>query len=437
MNATDSVETWKEVSLSSLPLEILEHIFSFLHRDDLLLAMSVCTSWQSLISSSPNLWRSQTFIFDCALRSSKKKIVDMLFCAQTFGPRFEKLSVKCRHHDVHECKKMAEKLNLFLAGFIAPTLSSFKVSDLRMYNASRIVVKKICNKLTQMFARDCHLKVFEMPIAHWSNLEGQKVLDAVFRKSRNTLETLSIPEYFICQTGIPVEKDWFANGLTSLTKLTKLSITVFYLTDELIVSLAHSRRGELSHLTLWANWVFPRSPHVQQDSWKNLTEACPSMEVEFRIIGYVTDPHASLPPLFDSVLPVTKMKILVSQKYCPLPWPLQKMEIVLEHIRQHYWFRLKSLNLSVFNTKKKDFDQTLIKLVKDCPRLINVKILASYHSGDTAKTIERIVTQRRRTHLTSKGGPTKKLRIDSQPLDKASQTEDPMKRPPGHQETSP
>ncbi|KAI8767627.1 F-box only protein 39 [Biomphalaria glabrata] len=421
MNDAD-MQTRQEASLSSLPVETLEHIFSFLHRDDLLQAMSVCTSWKSLISSSPNLWCSQAFTFNCALHYSKKNKVDMLFCAQTFGPRFQNLSVKCRHSVLHECSRPADQFNLLLTGFVASALTSFKVFDLRMYNTSRIVAKQICSKLTQMFAGDCHLKVFEMPIAHWSNLEGQKVLDAVFQNSKNTLETLSIPEYFISETGIPVDMDWFANGLTSLTRLTKLSITLFYLSDELIVSLAHSRRGELAHLTLWTNCVFPISPFIQQDSWIHLTQACPNMKVEFRIVGFVSEPHLSLPPLFDSVLSVSKIKILLSQKCCPHPCPLQNMDIVLDHIRNHYWLTLKSFTLAVLNIRRTNFDQSLIKLIRDCPRLINVKILAAYDSGDTAETIEKIVTERQPL-FTSKGGHTKKVCIDSQAMDKACQTE--------------
>ncbi|KAK6970895.1 F-box only protein 39 [Biomphalaria glabrata] len=112
----------------------MEDIFSFLHRDDLLQAMSVCTSWKSVISSSSHLWRRQTFIFDCTYRAKKKTKVDMFYVTQNFGHHFQTLTVKCRPpYMLHcTCMKMAEQFNLLLAGFKSPDLSSFKVAGLRM-----------------------------------------------------------------------------------------------------------------------------------------------------------------------------------------------------------------------------------------------------------------------------------------------------------------
>ncbi|KAK0050568.1 F-box only protein 39 [Biomphalaria pfeifferi] len=391
----------KEASLSSLPLEILEHIFSFLHRDDLLQAMSVCTSWKSLILKSSNLWRCQKFTFDCTVRPTKTKRVDMMFCVQTFGHHFQMLTVKCQHPFFHACRKMADQFNLFLTVLNAPELTLLKVSGLRMECTSKIVIKKMCSKLTQMLATNCHLKVFEMPAAHWPTKEGQELLDIVFQKSRNTLETLNIAEYFVSLGGLRSELDWLSAGLTSLTKLTSLSINIFNLTDDLVVALAEARRNELAYLSLWANFVLPIAPHIQQDSWKYLAKACPDMEVELRVVGYVSKAHLSLPTLFESiVLPVGKLKMIINKTIPPFPWPLKRMEFVLDHIRNHYGPLLKSFKMEIDNWKNENFDKSLIKLVRDCPRLVHVKVSASYHSCDTVKTIEKIVTKRRQPPLT-------------------------------------
>ncbi|XP_055859640.1 uncharacterized protein LOC129921630 isoform X3 [Biomphalaria glabrata] len=134
--------------------------------------------------------------------------------------------------------------------------------------------------------------------------------------------------------------DWLLTGLTSLTKLTRLSISLNYLTDECILSLAQARRGELTYLSLWTTHVFPLSPVIQYNSWKYLVKSCPGMEVAFRIVGFVSEPHLSLTRLFDSVLPVTKLKIQIDRKYDPLTRPAYRMDIALEHVRQHYGFQL-------------------------------------------------------------------------------------------------
>ncbi|XP_055859638.1 uncharacterized protein LOC129921630 isoform X1 [Biomphalaria glabrata] len=154
--------------------------------------------------------------------------------------------------------------------------------------------------------------------------------------------------------------DWLLTGLTSLTKLTRLSISLNYLTDECILSLAQARRGELTYLSLWTTHVFPLSPVIQYNSWKYLVKSCPGMEVAFRIVGFVSEPHLSLTRLFDSVLPVTKLKIQIDRKYDPLTRPAYRMDIALEHVRQHYGTRLTSFKLGVDN-QKEYFDQSLIK----------------------------------------------------------------------------
>ncbi|KAK0050569.1 F-box only protein 39 [Biomphalaria pfeifferi] len=391
------LQVFNETSLSSFPMELLEYIFSFLHRDDLLRAMSVCTNWQSLIKSSPNLWRSQTFIFDCSLHVKKKKKVDMLFCTQNFGPHFQTLSVRCRHTDVPncDCTKMAQQVHLFLTGLRSPELTSFKVYDLQLlqwFCPNKIVPKQISSKLIQMLSSGCRLKVFKMPDTRWPVTEGRQVLDIVFQNSRNTLETLNIAEYFYAHGRFPATWDWFATGLTSLTNLTKLSISLFYLTDELIVSLARVRRGQLAKLSLTANfelWNF----HIEQDSWKCLLKACPNIKVSFKIVGYVDNPRVSISALFDSVLPVTKLQIKIPHDSYSRDLP--EMGILLEHVRTHYGPWLKSFILVVNNKKEENFDQSLIKLVRDCPHLALVKALVSYYSEDTVKIINRMVSQRR------------------------------------------
>uniref|UniRef100_A0A2C9KKJ8 F-box domain-containing protein n=1 Tax=Biomphalaria glabrata TaxID=6526 RepID=A0A2C9KKJ8_BIOGL len=391
------MQVFNETSLSSFPMEVLEHIFSYLHRDDLLEAMSVCTSWKSLISSSPNLWRCQTFIFDCSLHVKKKKKVDMLFCTQNFGPHFQTLSVRCRHPDVPncDCTKMAQQFHLFVTGLRSPELTSFKVYDLQLlqwFCPNKIVPKQISRKLTQMLSSGCRLKVFKMPDSRWPVTEGREVLDIVFQNSRNTLETLNIAEYFYAHGMFPATWDWFATGLTSLTNLTKLSISLFYLTDELIVSIARVRRGQLAKLSLTANFDL-RNIHIEQDSWKCLLKACPNIKVSCKIVGFVVNPRVSLLALFDSVLPVTKLQIKIP--YVSGSRYLTELKIALEHVRTHYGPWLKSFILVLNNKKEENFDQSLINLVRDCPHLSYVKALVSYYSEDTVKTINRMVEQRR------------------------------------------
>uniref|UniRef100_A0A2C9LVT3 F-box domain-containing protein n=1 Tax=Biomphalaria glabrata TaxID=6526 RepID=A0A2C9LVT3_BIOGL len=429
------MQVFNETSLSSFPMEVLEHIFSYLHRDDLLQAMSVCTSWKSLISSSPHLWRSQTFILDCSLHVKKKKKVDMLFCTQNFGPHFQTLSVRCRHPNMLKkgyCTKMADQFHLFLTGLRSPQLISFKVYDLHFFFRGNIVTKQISSKLIQMFSRECHLKVFKMPTSRWPKTEGRAILDTVFQNSRNTLETLNIAEYFYSYGWLPAVWDWFSTGLTSLTKLTKLSITIFYLTDELIVSLARVRRGQLAKLSLSAHSTF-RIFHIQQDSWKCLLEACPNIKVSFKICVYGAKPHESLPALFDSILPVTKLKIIIPHDSYSLASPVSEMGIVLEHVRTHYGPWLKFLILVMNNKKEESFDQSLIKLVRDSPHLALVKALVSYYSEDTVKTIKRMVAKRRQPPLTNMDPQNKKVCTDSLIVEKASELEDPIGRPPGLQ----
>ncbi|XP_055859634.1 uncharacterized protein LOC129921628 [Biomphalaria glabrata] len=426
----------KEASLSSLPVETLEQIFMFLSKEDLLQAMSVCTSWKSVIVSSPNLWKKQTFVLDCTLRTTKKIKTDLLFCFQNFGPHCQTLSVKCRHPCLHDCQKMANRFNLFLTFLVMPRVTSFKVSNLRMECAKGLVMKSIANKLTKMFARHPPLNAFEMSSAHWTIPEGQKVLDAVFKKSRNTLETLRMEEYFVYPSRRQKDLDWLSTGLTSLTKLTKLCINFFYLTDEIIVSLASSRRGELTCLSLLLKAVSPQISRIQQASWIYLAEACPDVEVEFNIMGNVYKPSVSLPALLDPVLPVCRLKMIISKiLFYSTRRHGYKMAIVFDHIRDHYGQSIRSFKLSL-PEHKENFDQSLIKLVQSCPRLVHVKVSASFHSQKTAKRIEQIVAERLELAPTSNGRYNKKVCTDSNGVGKASQLEDTMEGPSGFQGAS-
>uniref|UniRef100_A0A2C9LH16 F-box domain-containing protein n=1 Tax=Biomphalaria glabrata TaxID=6526 RepID=A0A2C9LH16_BIOGL len=410
-NVTD-MQTWKDASVSSLPMEILEHIFCFLQRDDLLQAMSVCTRWKSLISSSPNLWTRQTFILDCDLRYTKKTKVDMFYCVQNFGPHFRTLTVKCQHPESHLCITMADKFNLFLSGLRAHVLTSFKVFDLQVDNTSRIVIKKINKTLKEIIAMERHLKIFEMPAAHWPKRQGRELLNTVLQKSRNTLEILNIKDFFIGKNGSVVEgSNWFSTGLTSLTNLTKLSITIYYLTDELVLSLARARRGQLTHLSLLTNFIFTNT--VQRDSWDYLWNACPNVAIKLTISGLIFEPQEALPYFFEPLeLPIRTIKMIVNRDFQSPPSSVTGMTVVLDYVRNHYRPSLKSFTLDVNNEKEENFDQALINLVRECPLLVNVKVLASFHSGDTAKTIDNVVAERLPTPLTSTGPENKYVQIE-------------------------
>ncbi|XP_055898075.1 F-box only protein 39-like [Biomphalaria glabrata] len=406
-----------EACFSRLPIEIVIHVFTFLRREDLVRAMSVCTSWKCLILNSPSLWRVQTFDLHCSSGSTRK--VDLLFCAQNFGRHCRTLSLTCRHPGKHECKIMAIQFKLVLEGWSAAAITSFKVSGLRMGCTSNLVVKSICSAMTRMFSRNRPLQVFEMPSAHWSFLEGRKVLNAVFRKSRNTLETLSIEDYFL--SGLTVNMDWLSTHLSSLTKLTKLSINLFYLTDESVVSLARARKGELKHLSLWANYVTPWTPRIPFESWNCLTKACRNMEVEFNIVGNVIKPNESLPAIMDSVLPVASVKIEIRRQDF-------RADGVLRHIKKFYWKQLQRLELDLH--KKTDyFDELLIKLVKKCPRLVHVKVSASYRSKRTISTVHKIVKERLQMRDMSDDQPNKKACTDNNAVNIAPRFEDPVEEP--------
>ncbi|KAK0040065.1 F-box only protein 39 [Biomphalaria pfeifferi] len=410
------IQSSVEACFSRLPIEIVIHVFTFLRREDLVRAMSVCTSWKCLILNGPSLWRVQTFDLHCSSGSTRK--VD-LFCAQNFGRHCRTLSLTCRHPGKHECKIMANRFKLVLEGWSAAAITSFKVSGLRMGCTSNLVVKSICSAMTRMFSRNRSLQVFEMPSAHWSLLEGRKALNAVFRKSRNTLETLSIEDYFL--SGLTVNMDWLSTHLTSLTKLTKLSINLFYLTDESVVSLARARKGELEHLSLWANYVTPWTPRIPFESWNCLTKACPNMEVEFNIVGHVIKPNDSLPAIMDSVLPVSSVKIEIRRQGF-------RAEGVLRHIKKFYWKQLQRLELDLH--KKTDyFDELLIKLVKKCPRLVHVKVSASYRSKRTSSTVHKIVKERLQMLDMSDDQRNKKTCTDNNAVNIAPKFEDPVEEP--------
>nr|KAI8744067.1 F-box only protein 39-like [Biomphalaria glabrata] len=406
------VQTRQEAFLSSLPMEILEHIFSFMQRNDLLQAMSVCRRWKSVIFSSPNLWTRQKFILGCDLRYTKKEKVDMFYCVQTFGPHFRTLTVKCQHPESHLCSKMADKFNMFLSGLRVPVLTSFKVSDLQVDSTSRIVIKKINKTLTEMFAMDCHLKIFEMPAAHWPNRFGRELLNTVLQKSRNTLEILNIKDFFIGKNGSVVKgSNWFLTGLTSLTNLKRLSITIYYLTDELVLSLARARRGQLTHLSLLTNFIFTNT--VQRDSWDYLWNACPNVAIKLTINGDIDEPQEDLPYFFEPLeIPIKNIKMIVNKDFHSSPSSVFGMTVVLDYVRNHYRPSLKSFTLDVNNEKEETFDQALINLVRECPLLVNIKILASFHSSDTAKTIDIIVTERLPTPLTSTAPENKYVQIE-------------------------
>ncbi|KAK6970906.1 F-box only protein 39 [Biomphalaria glabrata] len=422
------VQAGDEASISCLPLEILEHIFSFLLRNDRLQAMSVCSTWKSLILKSSRLWRSQTYVFNCTLPITPKKKADLLFCVQHFGPHMQTLSIKCRHPCLYICQKMAHRFSLFLNGLNAQAITSFKVSNLGLGFTRTPALKNISNTLAQMFARQ-RLKVFEMPKAYWPEVDGHTVLDTVFQTSRNNLETLNINEYFFDRTLVHIDQDWFSSSLTSLTKLTKLSIDLSYLTDELIISLARARRGELAYLSLWVKLHFSYTAPVIHDSWIYLTKACPDMEVEFKIESWSSKPSELIPAILDSTLPVRRLKLQISHSFGALPTPAYQMEIVLDHVTKYYGERLESFKLK-FNIKE-FIDQSLLMLVRDCPRLVQVKITAAYRSSRTARTVDKIVTERRQSHLNNKTPPNKKVCTDRNSVDNTSPLEDPMEGPSG------
>ncbi|KAK0050587.1 hypothetical protein Bpfe_019924 [Biomphalaria pfeifferi] len=77
---------------------------------------------------------------------------------------------------------------------------------------------------------------------------------------------------------------------------------------------------------------------------KTETEACPDVDVEFNIIGIVYKPSVSLPALLDPVLPVCRLKKIISKiLFYSTRRHGYKMAIVFDHIRDHYWFQLPSI----------------------------------------------------------------------------------------------
>ncbi|KAK0050572.1 F-box only protein 39 [Biomphalaria pfeifferi] len=410
------LQTWKRASIANVPMEILEHVFTFLPREDRLRAMSVCTSWQSLLLSSQKVWHNQEFILKCTLEKNKKKKAELFYCFQNFGPHCQALSVKCRHPVQHSCKKMANQFNLFLKGLRMPELTSIKVYDVQMEGSSKLVIKNICTTLTKMFAGQRPLKVFEMPSAHWPVNEGVGVLETVFQKSGNTLETLNIADYFWCF----FDHEWLTTEVLTLNRLKKLSINLLHLTDESIVFLARARRGDLTYLSLFINYVSEFTPRIRQESWIYLVEACPNLEVEFKIAGTVYKPSENIPAILDSVLPVCRLKIeIIEILRFQLQRPGYKMNIVFDYIRENFGQRIRSFKLSVPNNKEY-FDQALVKLVRSCPRLLHVKVSASFRSERTAQKIDKIIAERRLPPPTSKGRRSKKVCTESHAVDNAS-----------------
>ncbi|CAL1541593.1 unnamed protein product [Lymnaea stagnalis] len=277
-----------------------------------------------------------------------------------------------------------------------PTLTSFRVADLRLGNASPSVVSSIRLILSRMLGKLSQLKTFQMSCAEWRPEEGYHVLNTVFQTCRESLQNLYIDGYYTMPwySQRPYEMDQFTAGLTSLTHLVTLSVDYFCLTNDCVVALAHARRAQMKKLKLVASDINPGSPAIATTSWDALSQACPSMRVDFCINGSVVSPALSVPALLDPVLHIHKIRLAFGKRFILIDTPTLQIADVLQYISSHFRHRLVRFQMDVDNHND-HLDTALIRLVRKCKNLVSLKVQAYFKSAETDRIVQEMVKERR------------------------------------------
>lgn len=256
--------------VEQVPKELLLYIFSFLDKNTLLRLLTVCKSWRNLILNSPKLWRNKHLKLACSRQSLHSK--RSYSYAKRFGAHVRRLSISCEHPQGHACKFMAICLRKVLRSLRHPSLTSLKITDLRLGSAGGVTVASLCQVMMRVLSDMDNLQCFLMTSSLWPLQEGVRVIDTIVSVFRGTLRSLVIDGFF--QDGaLPqpsTQYDQITNGILSLTRLTKLGVDYLLLTDSFVTALSSSHARQLKILKLTLEDLNPRTPKILKTSWANL-----------------------------------------------------------------------------------------------------------------------------------------------------------------------
>ncbi|XP_059175914.1 uncharacterized protein LOC131955708 [Physella acuta] len=380
---------------SLFPQEILIKIFSYFDLKDLVKLAGVCKSWHDLIHGTPQFWWNAHLKLSCK-KQSKLRQNSYLF-AKLYGSRCRNLVINCEHRFYYLacCKNMTVYLRKLLLLLKPTKLTSFKISDARMGCERESVRSSILQILTRMLSRFDRLQCFAMPFAKWRLIDGIKVLDAVISASKETIQSLMIDGFFhtfiVLFPQEPVNFDNVTNNILSLKKLKKLGIDYFVLTDDFVNALSTSC-AQLETLRICAPYVCVATKTITQSCWVKLMRVFPTKKVEFSSINSLTeDASVSVPAVLDPVLPINKIRLNI---LCLDTNAIPNTGAVLQHISTHFSRSLVKFEMNIDNLDG-PIDGALEIFVRNCPRLLHLKVSAHFASPHTQQRVLDLIQARR------------------------------------------
>ncbi|XP_059155700.1 uncharacterized protein LOC131940841 [Physella acuta] len=341
---------------------------------------------------------------DCKCLNTKKAFSNAI----RFGCHLYELSISvCKHHKCYpnSCS-LATVFRKCLQDLRHPTLTSIKISDIGMREASTRTPSDISREMTRLVSRLDRLKCFKMAKAQWPIEEGNNLINTVLTTSRGTLQSLDIDGFFEEESLAekPVKLDQLTTGILSLTRLTKLGIDYILLTDDFVTSLSRSHAGQLQKLKLVASVIlYETTPHlISRKAWVNLTDACPAMKVAFYVdLDILEDSDFEI---LDPVLPIYKINFLEG-------YSLYELDDVLEYIAENFRKSLVKLE-SDLDINNAPTDDVFLQFVRKCRRLRCVNVSDYYLEPETEKTVMKLIGDRKRRHdlRMLQGQPTKRAK---------------------------
>ncbi|XP_059153237.1 uncharacterized protein LOC131939007 [Physella acuta] len=384
--------------IDQIPQELLLNIFSYLDKNTLLRLMCVCKHWRKLILTSPKLWRNKHLKLACSRPSLYNKRAYSY--AKRFGSYVQRLNITCEHPNRHACKFMAICLRKLLLSLRHPSLTSLKITDLRLDNSGGgVTLVSLSQVMTRILSSMDKLQDFHMTSSLWPLQEGLRVILTVLSVFRGTLRSLVIDRFFsddsILQPSTVV--DQLTRGILALPRLAKLGVDYFLVTDDFVTALSKSHAGQLKVLKLTVKDLNPRTPKILKTTWVQLKKACPSLKVAFQIDGWVISPSVAIPAILDPVLPIYKIRLMIGSKFVLLDTDKLKMATVLQHITTSFSQSLVKFEMEVDNYID-PIDASFKRLVQNCRHLIRVKVWAFFSGQHTRRLVLGHIQARKLQH---------------------------------------
>ena len=213
-----------------------------------------CKNWNRVFAY-PCLWRTRYLeLGGYNAKSSGEKACTF---ADTHGSHIRYLFLSCSHPSAETCRYMTETIEEFLQKSHHCKLIRFELERLnldRFWKLEHLKVR-VLNSFTRFFHDQRNIEHFDMGDAHFSLMNGCRILESIGSASGKTIKILGLVDFFntrLAMFQVKRYRDVFAK----FTNLTHLALKYSCLSEEILECMASNLKGKLENISImvWFWW---------------------------------------------------------------------------------------------------------------------------------------------------------------------------------------